>query len=252
VAGGVLSTIAGQAICAYVDPAGVFDPAAAAAHAPTFPATMPLAAAIFVAMLELTLVSEGWPLRRLNRFVAGCAALAASWAAGLAIYAALVRTGTLSGAALGAILVCIGTWQVVVYVVLRGWPLAGIGSRAHRLLAANAVVVAGGWLTWLLLSRAGDLGPGAIGAGAGSVLAAGVIVGMLFEGWLGAGAGSAAVAIGAVLLYGGLQALAHSAHWTRAAPEEWTAYAGLNAIGAAVILHVAVGRRWPFAPSGGQ
>jgi hypothetical protein len=57
----------------------------------------------------------------------------------------------------------------------------------------------------------------------------------------------AAVAGMAALLYAVLEALAHAAGWTRAAPEEWTAYAGLNAIGAAVILHVAIGRRWPFA-----
>jgi hypothetical protein len=35
--------------------------------------------------------------------------------------------------------------------------------------------------------------------------------------------------------------------WKRVEPEEFVAYAGLNAIGAGVILHVAVGRRWPFA-----
>jgi len=29
------------------------------------------------------------------------------------------------------------------------------------------------------------------------------------------------------------------------------AYAGLNAIGAAVLLHVAIGPRWPFAAAGG-
>jgi hypothetical protein len=46
---------------------------------------MPLAGAIFVVMLELTLVSEGWPLRRLGRFTGGVAALAAAWAIGLAL-----------------------------------------------------------------------------------------------------------------------------------------------------------------------
>jgi hypothetical protein len=47
---------------------------------------MPLAGAIFVAMLELTLVSEGWPLRRFNRFAGGIAALAG----GLRAYAQAV------------------------------------------------------------------------------------------------------------------------------------------------------------------
>jgi protein-S-isoprenylcysteine O-methyltransferase Ste14 len=58
-----------------------------------------------------------------------------------------------------------------------------------------------------------------------------------------------AVAVLAVLLYLALRAYAHAVGWTRAAPEEWIAYAGLNAIGAGVILHVAVGQRWPFASS---
>jgi hypothetical protein len=51
----------------------------------------------------------------------------------------------------------------------------------------------------------------------------------------------------AAALYGALTALAHQANWTTATPEEWVAYAGLNAIGVGVILHVAIGRRWPFA-----
>jgi hypothetical protein len=44
----------------------------------------------------------------------------------------------------------------------------------------------------------------------------------------------------------GLQALAQATAWARAGPEEWTAYAALNAIGPGVLLHVAIGRRWPF------
>ena len=47
--------------------------------------------------------------------------------------------------------------------------------------------------------------------------------------------------------YLGLKAFADTARWTRAGPEEWIAFAGLNALGAGVILHVAIGRRWPFA-----
>jgi hypothetical protein len=48
-------------------------------------------------------------------------------------------------------------------------------------------------------------------------------------------------------VYGALTVLAHQARWTTAAPDQWVAYAGLNAIGLGVILHVAIGRRWPFA-----
>ena len=57
------------------------------------------------------------------------------------------------------------------------------------------------------------------------------------------------VALGAAALYAALTAIAHQARWTTATPEEWVTYAGLNAIGLGVILHVGIGRRWPFAPS---
>ena len=134
--GGVLLTVAGQALGGNVDLRGVFDPGAVSGHAPTFPATMPVAGAVFVAMLELTLVSEGWPLRRLNRYAGGVIALAAAWAIGVGLYLALVdfqpaagsglhaRHGPVAGAQLGAALVCIGVLQVGFFVVLRGWPFA--------------------------------------------------------------------------------------------------------------------------------
>jgi hypothetical protein len=254
-AGGVVCTFAGQAAASHADVAGVFDPAAAAGDAPTFPSTMPLAGTIFVVMLQLTLVTEGWPLRRLDRLPAGAVALAASWAAGIALYEALVPTGLLAGGELGAFIVCIGALQVTFYVVLHGWPFCLIGARAVRLPIANAVVIAGGWLAYRMLSQTTDLTTATISAAAGSVVASGLIVGMLFEGWLDsllaprpARACAAAAAAGiAALLYVGLQALAHAAHWTRAEPEDWTAYTTLNALGAGVILHVAIGRRWPFA-----
>jgi hypothetical protein len=258
VVGGVVLTIAGQAVVAHVDLRGVFDPTPAPVHAPTFPATMPLAGVIFVAMLELTLVGEGWPLRRLDRLAAGVVALAAAWAAGIVLYLALVaHHGPVSGGEFGAVLVCIGALQVSFYVALRGWPFSGIGSRAVRLISANVVVIGGGSLAYLALAHAANVQDPTISALAGSVVASGLIVGMLFEGWLDSllSAGRArladlsAVATVAALLYVALRAYADAVGWARAQPEEWIAYAGLNAIGAGVILHVAVGRRWPFASS---
>jgi hypothetical protein len=252
VAGGVITTFAGQAAVAHADVRGVFDPAAGGRDAPTFPATMPLAAAIFVVMLQLTLVTEGWPLRALGRIGGGTLALAFSWAAGTALYEALVPTAVVAGDELGAILVCIGALQVTFYVLLRGWPFDAIGPRALRLLVANAVVIAGGWLAFRVLLRAADLTPVSIAAVGGAVVAAGLVIGMLFEGWLDSLRAAGAAAALAALLYAGLQGLAHAAAWTRAQPEAWTAYAGLNAIGVAVIMHVAIGRRWPFGATTGD
>jgi hypothetical protein len=254
--GGVMLTIAGQAVVEHVDLRGVFDPTPGADDAPTFPDTMPLAGAIFVAMLELTLVSEGWPLRRFNRFAAGLAALAVAWGIAILLHETLVAgDAPVPSGEFGAALVCIGVLQVGFYVVLRGWPFCMIGSRARRLGSANLAVIAGGFVVYLTLARAADLEPETISAVAGSAVAAGLVVGMLFEGWLDSVlpaararlAKATGVAIATALLYLGLRAYAHAVGWTRAEPEEWIAYAGLNAIGAGVILHVAIGHRWPFA-----
>jgi hypothetical protein len=257
VSGGVALTIAAQAAVAHVDLRGVFDPGASSAHAPTFPATMTPAGAIFTAMLQLTLVSEGAPLNGLARIPAGVAAFAISCAAGVAVYELAVGSGLLSSGELGAILVCVAMIQVGVYVVLRGWPFTLIGSRARRLAVANGVVLAAGCAAYLAIAASTD-GPATVAAVAGCVVAAGLLVGMLLDGWPepllapapARAAKVAAVALLSALLYAGLGALARGAEWNRAEPEEWTAYAALNAIGVAVILHVAIGRRWPFTPDG--
>jgi hypothetical protein len=229
VVGGIALTILGQAVVAHADLRGVLDPDAPPADAPTFPATMPLGGAVFVAMLQLTLVCEGRPLRRLGALHGGFLALLLSWAAGVALYLA----GTP-----GPALVGIGALQVVFYVVLRGWPFARIAAVGPRLVVANAVVIAGGWAASLVAAPEVT----------GCVVAAGLVVGMLFEDWLASGAVALAAVAGlTAALYAGLEAIAGVDVWTRAQPQEWTAYAALNAIGAGVILHVAIGRRWPFA-----
>ena len=254
---GIALTIAGQAVVAHVDLRGVFDAGAGPGHAPTFPSTMPLAGAFFVAMLELTLVSERWPLNRLNRYAGGLAALAAAWTVAVLLYEWLVAgPASVPGAEFGAVLVCIGVLQVAFYVVLRGWPFSVIGSRTRRLCGANLAVVGGGFVVYLMLARVAGLDPAIISAVAGSAVAAGLVVGMLFDGWPASllppararAAQLISVAVTSALLYAGLRVYAHGVGWTRAEPTEWIAYAGLNAIGAGVILHVAIGHRWPFAP----
>ena len=121
---------------------------------------MSLAAAIFVVMLELTLVSEGWPLRRLNRFAGGVAALAASWAIAIPVYELLVASdGPVAGLQFGAALVCIGVAQAAFYVVLGGWPFSLLRSQAMRLGSANVTLIVGGVLVYLALARAGGAQP---------------------------------------------------------------------------------------------
>lgn len=83
--GGILLTFVAQVVTyGRLDPRGVFEPEPAVSHAPTFPATMPLAAAAFVAALQLVLVSDGWLVSLLGRLPSGPAALLASWAAAVA------------------------------------------------------------------------------------------------------------------------------------------------------------------------
>jgi hypothetical protein len=257
----VVLTGLGQAIAGHFDVRGIFDPAPGPGHAPTFPTTLPLAAAAFIVMLQLSLVWEGWPLRRLPLVPAGIAALAISWLVALALYAALAdvrppagaglatRHGPIAGADLGALLVLVGAWQVLFYVAWRGWPFSAIDRRAARLLAANAVVIAGGVLTYVLVHDATGVSAERITAAAGSFVAAGLLVGMLLEGWLG----SRLATLAAIVVLGAtldlvLQAYASGRVWTRGGADDWVAHAALNAIAVSVILHVAVGKRWPLAP----
>jgi hypothetical protein len=269
IVGAVLLTFLGQLVVGHLDPQGVFDPTPGPGHSATFPAAMPLAGAFFVVMLQLTLVSEGWPLRRLGRLASGATALAVAWAIALTLYLLLVKThpkpgsglyprsgGVLSGAELGAVLTAIGLWQVYFYVALRGWPFSAVAPRASRLLIANITVLGAGVLTYAILHGGVGLSPSTTTTVASSLLTAVLLHGMLFEGLPRSPeqpARERALTSGIVVplgagLYGALTVLAHQAHWTTATPEQWVAYAGLNAIGLGVILHVAIGRRWPFAP----
>jgi hypothetical protein len=268
IVGGVLLTLLGQVVVGRLNIGGVFDATPGTRSSPTFPATMPLAGAFFVVMLQLTLVGEGWPLRRLGRIASGPIAVLTAWAIALTLYLLLVRThpkpgsglhfrggGPLSGAEFGAILTAIGLWQVWFYVALRGWPFATVASRAVRLPFANLTVIAAGAMTYAILHDAIGLTPTKANAVAGAALTAVLLRGMLFEGLPRSGDHPArerlimlgTVALGAAALYAALTAIAHQARWTTATPEEWVTYAGLNAIGLGVILHVGIGRRWPFA-----
>jgi hypothetical protein len=213
---------------------------------------MPLAGAAFVAMLQLTLVCEGWPLRgRLGRIAAGFAALAVAWVVAVVVDE-LVLDRLLAGPELGALLTLVGAGQVGVFVLWRGWPVARSGRRVVRLVAGNALVLGGAGLAYGL-TRGVD--PGAVSAAAGRVVAAGLLYGMVFEGLLRdrlPAATERAVLLGltvvtAAVLDLALRGYAGTVAWTRGSPDEWVTHASLNAIGVGVILHVAIGRRWPFA-----
>jgi hypothetical protein len=258
----VVLTIAGQAVVARVDLPVLFDAYPTARHLATFPALMPLAGAAFTVMLQYTLVTEGWPVRRLPAIPAGIVALILSWGTAAVLYLVLVdfrpppatgldtRPGPVSGATFGAALTVIGVWQVWFYLAWRGWPVTRIGDRAARLLAGNAIVIVGGLASYAILA-ATDLRPATITAGAGALIAAGLTVAMLFEGAITGRLASVVVIVAvAAVLYAAFWLIAQALTWTRAEPVEWVAHVALNAWSVSVILHVAIGRRWPFGEPG--
>jgi hypothetical protein len=265
IVGGALFTLLGQAVVGRPSLRGVFD--SAAGSSPTFPATMALAGAFFVVMLQVTLVNEGWPMRRLGRTASGPAALIIAWAIALSLYLVLVHTrpdptsglysrsaGPLTGAELGAIMVTIGLWQVLFYVSFRGWPFVHLATRGVRLAVANSTVIVGGTLTYLALHEAIGLNEATITAVVGTVIAATLLHAMLFNGFPRLADHPARERVSALVIVAGTSLvlytifsfIADQADWTAASPEQWVGYAALNALGLGVILHVGIGRRWPF------
>lgn len=257
---GMALTLLGQAIVSGVDLRALLNAEPGPGHITTFPYTLPLAAGVFTAILQLTLVSEGWPLRALGRIWSGLAALAVSCVIGVVAYLIVIGSGPIGDpgglatpGAYGAWLTGLGVWQLVFFVVLRGSPFSAIKRRSPRLLTANVVVLGCAWASYLVMRHAIGLEPNRITALCGSLVAAIVIVAMLFEAWpwtmLNRIPGRTGVLITAVvlaaLLYWGLFALAGRQTFERRHPDDWVGFAALNGLALAVIIQVAVWRRWP-------
>jgi aerobic-type carbon monoxide dehydrogenase small subunit (CoxS/CutS family) len=250
VAAGVLLTAAGQAVAADFNLSGMFQIDPGPGHPATYPVTLPLAGAAFAIMLQLSLVTEGWPLRGLGRIRAGLAALALSWAVALAAWLLLTdpRTaGRVAPETFGVWLIVLGVWQVVFFVAAHGRPFSRISRRSLRLPIANAVTLALTALTYAALRMWAGLDAERIGALAGTVVAAVLVVAMLFEGWLSDRLVLGVSAAVAAVLYALLSAVAAPLDWRRVGAQSWITTTALNFIGLLVILHVAVWRRWPVA-----
>lgn len=264
VVGAVVLTGIGQVIAGGLDLSAMFVPSPGPGHVPTFPATLPVAGAAFVVMLQITLVGERRPLHRLPRLPAGVLAVAVSWVVAVVACLAFVRIdppagsevvaryGPVPGADAGAALVLIGAWQVLFYVVWRGWPFSSIRRPAARLSAAHATVLGGGILTYLAARELPGLETTRIGALAGCFIAAGLLLGMLFENSFMGRAERPVLLVATIVLTAvlavALFAMADTLQFSRAGIDEWVGHASLNALATSIILHVAVGRRWPFAP----
>ncbi|WP_127502143.1 hypothetical protein [Actinoplanes solisilvae] len=247
-------TLAGQAVVTGVDLAALFQAFPGGGHRATFPATLPLAAGIFTAMLQLTLVNEGRLVRWLPRIPAGITALVLCWAIGAGLYLWLVRDHVVPGAAYGAWLTVLGVWQVVPFVALRGWPFSLVRTTWLRHFISNIALVAGTVVTYVAARQVFE--PARISALGGCLIAAVLIVGMLLESWpldrfppvAGRLAVLALVAMVTLVTYGLLAAAVGNHAWRPGAEvDDWITFASLNGLGLAVILHVAIWRRWPVA-----
>jgi hypothetical protein len=265
----VVLTMIGQLLVGSFDLRGIFSLSPAPSHSPVFPITLPLAGAAFVAIMQLTFVCERWPFRRLGSTAGGLAALACSWAIAILLFFTLVkfqpppgsalspRSGFLAPAKLGALLVIAGMWQVLFFIAWNGWPFSRLRNVPGRLFAGNAVVIAAAVLTYLAADAAGVSAVQMI-ALAGAFIAAALVIGLLFDGWLPGSprpswSRPTTVALDlalAAVLYAVVNAYADQLHWTNAHPIEWVAHVMLNAIALSVVLHVAIGRRWPFDARG--
>ncbi len=227
-------------------------------HGSPSPSLLPLGIAVFTVMLQLTLVTEGWPLRRLGRVKGGLAALGISWIAGFVIEQGLVGTGAVEGEKFAAVLAFVAAIQVIGWVVLRGASTAWIPTRAVRLVAGNLATICLGWGAYVLLRLVvnNDVVVSALGA---SVVGAGLVVGMLFEGWpidrLPSVAGHLCAVAETIALalvsFGVSTALAGTFGIPFTDVAGWSVYA-LNSVATATIIHVGVFRRWPVANSSVQ
>jgi hypothetical protein len=243
---------------------------------PSFPWTLPLAALIFLAMIQLTFVCDRRPLRRLGTPGAGIAAIALSWIVGLVAYELLTNWNAVlppvaqaalglsnPGGPVGAFnllgwTLCVAVWSVVLFIPLRGRMFARIASVPARLVAGNATTLALGWGMFLLLSGPLGLTVPEIAAGCGAVIAASLIAALIFEGWPARrlqravardGVLLATIALLAAVLFIVLKALGDArTNWPAADPVYlWITVCALNFVAAGSILWYGVWRRWPVA-----
>jgi hypothetical protein len=251
VVGGVVLTLLGQLV--------VNGPRSAGLFAGAYPDTIPLAGGIFTIMLQLTLVSERWPLRPLlRRLPSGPVAVLLAWVLGLLAWLLAVHSHAIPPETYGAWLTSIGCWQMLFYLALRGWPFARISRRRLRLLVANVAVIGFGWAGYLFLADALGFPPGEVTAISGTGVGCVLLVCMLFEAWpairldsrpLGRTLVVVVVVALTALSVWLLPMLAHAIGVSAAQQWSWTTHVTLNALATMVILHVAVGRRWPSRAS---
>jgi len=244
---------------------------------PSYPWTLPLAALIFLTMIQLTFVCDRRPLRRLGTPGAGIAAVTLSWIVGLAAYELLANWnavvpppvqqalglsnpgGPVSAFNLLGWTLCVAVWSVLLFIPLKGRVVSRIGSVPARLAAGNLATIALGWATFRLLSGPIGLTVPEIAAACGTVIAASLVAALILEAWPARlltsapardGALLATIAVLAAVLFIALKVLGNAGTtWPPTNPVYlWMTVCALNFVAAGSILWYGVFRRWPVAP----
>jgi hypothetical protein len=241
---------------------------------PTFPFLIPLAATIFIAMLQLTFVCDRWPFERMKPIPAGLSALVLCWAIGLLVYFTVVNWNFLPAPARAAMglrnpggpvnaldfiawLVCLVPYQIIFFQLFSGWPFREFENKVSRLVTSNVFVIGAGWLTYLFLANVLRW-PGPTIVGAVGTVAVGVnFSSMAFEDYpfhhekpSMARLGLLMNTVGmAFLTYFVLQAIGNAlATWTNPPIGLFIGINSLNFIAPVVILVYAIWGRWPLPP----
>lgn len=266
--GGIVFTAAAQFIVGPRRLDGIF---AEGAGSTTWPWTLPLGALLFWAVLQLTLVSEKWPLQKLKPIPQGFAMLTYAWIVSVAAYLlmanwdafpAVVEAGLLNpggfwdGIDLIGFTVIVIAWQVVLFFLLGGWPFNSIDSDRTRRIIANVAPILLGLGTYLLLTGpVFSLNVPQVGAIGGTIVLGAFTIGLLFESWPMNNDPPAAQRIGQLLgtgliagvAYFGLRALGSALETFEANPIElWVAISALNYLAAVIVLYCLIWERWPF------
>jgi hypothetical protein len=264
--GAVVLTVLAQGVVGQIDLVGVFspDPASAASHFPTFPFTIPLGGLLFVAYLEVSIVS-GIPQLSAHRVRDGALVFAGCVALALVLYLTLANWGSVPPQAwtslglrdpggpvdaldLAGMVIAITIWQVL-YLFTGGGPLAGVSAGWARIVVANVLVIGLGLATFWLLRDVLQASVPQIAELAAMVVVGVLTVGLLLDMPAAGPPGTISartrllrfglLALIAGLTYLGLRWLGATLQptWSVGSLELWITICGLNLIGGGIFLY---------------
>jgi hypothetical protein len=235
----------------------------------TFPFTLVLGLLVVVAMLQITLLWGAWPVRSLRPQAAGWAALGLSWLIALVVYFFIVNWNSVPAdvrSAIGlrnpggpwdgpdflALLFTVMLWQVVFGVLFEGEPFASFRSTGARVWASSAWMVVLGAVTFLIWRHGVHFPNGAVVGIGGAGLASVFVMDPLLGRWPFHRERPGIARFG--LLVTALVGTPSVYFFLRATGNEtatppvglWIGVCGLGYIGALVVMHVLVWRRWPL------